>query len=64
MAARRANDSRPMQPLMTAAFGREVLQVVTAAYVSAGMGAAEVPLPLTGRRDLTPLQWWRGVNPS
>lgn len=50
-------------PLMTAAFGREVLQVVTAAYLSAGQAGAEVPLPLTGRRDLTPLQWWRGLSP-
>lgn len=59
-----AMDARPTQPLMTAAFGRAVLQVVTAAYASAGSNGAEVRLPWTGRRDLTPLQWWRGVSPS
>lgn len=46
-------------PLMSVAFGRDVLQVVCAAYCSAGRGGSEVALPFTGRRDLTPLQLWR-----
>jgi hypothetical protein len=45
-------------PTMSAAFGRDVLQVVCAAYESAGRGEA-VALPFTGRRDLTPLELWR-----
>ena len=47
-------------PVMSAAFGREVLQVVLAAYASAGGGGAVTPLPFTGARDRTPLQLWRG----
>jgi len=47
-------------PVMSAAFGREVLQVVLAAYTSAGSEGARVPLPFTGARDRTPLQLWRG----
>ncbi|MEI8240349.1 MAG: hypothetical protein WCI22_13120, partial [Actinomycetota bacterium] len=46
------------EPLMSAAFGREVLQVVMAAYCSAGRDNSTVALPFTGRRDRTPLQWW------
>ena len=41
-------------------FGRLVLEVTCAAYLSAGSGGAEVPLPYSGRRDVTPLQLWRG----
>ena len=48
-------------PLMSAAFGREVLQVVMAAYTSAGLGGEEVPLPFEGPRNRTPLQLWRGA---
>lgn len=48
-------------PLMSAAFGREVLQVVMAAYTSAGLGGDAVPLPFEGPRDRTPLQLWRGA---
>ena len=48
------------RPLMDAAFGREVLDVVCAAYASARDGGAEVPVPFTGPRDRTPLQLWRG----
>ena len=44
-----------------AGFGRRVLEVVAAAYTSAGLGGAPVPLPFTGRRDLTPLELWRGA---
>jgi hypothetical protein len=49
------------EPLMSAAFGREVLQVVMAAYTSAGLGGEMVPLPFAGPRDRTPLQLWRGA---
>jgi hypothetical protein len=45
---------------MSAAFGREVLQVVLGAYTSAGRSGATVPMPFTGARDRTPLQLWRG----
>jgi predicted dehydrogenase len=47
-------------PVMSAAFGRDVLQVVLAAYASAGSDSSRVPLPFTGARDRTPLQLWRG----
>jgi myo-inositol 2-dehydrogenase / D-chiro-inositol 1-dehydrogenase len=47
------------RPIMSAAFGRDVLQVVCAAYDSAGRGGASVALPFAGRRDLTPLELWR-----
>jgi predicted dehydrogenase len=46
------------EPAMSARFGREVLQVVLAAYWSAGRGGVEVPLPFAGPRDRTPLQLW------
>jgi predicted dehydrogenase len=48
-------------PMMSAAFGRLVLDVVCAAYASAGAGGAEEAVPFTGPRDRTPLQLWRGV---
>ncbi|MEI7548087.1 MAG: hypothetical protein WCK21_08520, partial [Actinomycetota bacterium] len=47
------------EPVMSAAFGREVLQVVMAAYTSAGRASVEVALPFAGPRDLTPLELWR-----
>lgn len=47
------------KPLMSAAFGLEVLQVVIAAYASAGRGGSQVELPYQGPRDLTALQTWR-----
>lgn len=55
LAARRA-------PVMDARFGRRVLEVVAAAYTSAGRDGKAVELPFTGPRDRTPLQLWR--NPS
>ncbi len=42
-----------------ARFGRRALELVCAAYASAGSGAA-VPLPFSGPRDRTPLELWRG----
>jgi predicted dehydrogenase len=49
------------EPTMSAAFGREVLQVVMAGYASAGQGGQQVSLPFEGPRDRTPLQLWRGA---
>lgn len=46
-------------PAMTAAFGRTVLDIVCAAYTSAGRDGAEQAVPFTGPRDRTPLQLWR-----
>jgi predicted dehydrogenase len=42
-------------------FGRHVLEIVCAAYVSARTGRPE-PLPFTGPRDRTPLELWRGAG--
>ena len=43
---------------MNAAFGRHVLEVVCAAYTSAGQAGAPIALPFAGPRDRTPLQLW------
>lgn len=47
------------RPLMDAAFGREVLDIVCAAYASAGRGGAAVAVPFEGSRSLSPLEHWR-----
>lgn len=52
--------SERRMPEMGAAFGRSVLDVVCAAYLSAGRGSAWVDLPYAGPRDRTPLELWRG----
>ena len=39
---------------------RQVLEVIVAAYSSAGRGGDEVGLPFDGDRSATPLQLWRG----
>jgi predicted dehydrogenase len=44
---------------MDAAFGRDVLDVVCAAYASAGQGGSAVAVPFAGPRDRTPLELWR-----
>lgn len=44
---------------MDAAFGREVLDVVCAAYASAGQAGRAVAVPFAGPRDRTPLELWR-----
>jgi predicted dehydrogenase len=44
-----------------ARFGRHVLDIVAAAYTSAGQDGAAVPVPFTGPRDRTPLELWRGA---
>jgi predicted dehydrogenase len=52
-------------PRSSVAFGRLVLDVVCAAYTSAGRGGTPEPLPFSGPRDLTPWQLWRsGSGPS
>ena len=47
-------------PELGAAFGRRILDVVCAAYASAGQDGDWVSLPFEGPRDRTPLQLWRG----
>jgi predicted dehydrogenase len=46
-------------PLVGLGLGRLVLEVTMAAYASAGAGGVWVPLPVTDRPDVTPLQRWR-----
>jgi myo-inositol 2-dehydrogenase / D-chiro-inositol 1-dehydrogenase len=48
------------QPELGPAFGRSVLDLVCAAYWSAGRAGAWVELPFAGPRDRTPIQLWRG----
>jgi hypothetical protein len=56
-----ADDSAAgIEPVMSAAFGRDVLDVVMASYASAGAAGASVSVPFTGPRDRTPLELWRG----
>lgn len=50
----------PTEPAMGAEFGRFVLELVCAASASARDGGIDVAVPFTGRRDLTPLELWRG----
>lgn len=47
-------------PFMGAAFGRVVLDVVCAAYQSAGRDGEAQTVPFTGDRSKTPLQLWHG----
>jgi len=49
------------EPAMSAAFGRDVLDVVMGAYASAGRGGVLVELPFRGPRERTPLELWRGA---
>jgi predicted dehydrogenase len=60
MAAFAADLAAGTRPVVGAAFGRRVLDVVCGAYQSAGRGGAWVDLPYDGPRDRTPLQLWRG----
>ena len=48
------------EPEMSAAFGRDVLEVICAASVSAHHHGRIEHLPFTGPRHLTPQQLWRG----
>lgn len=47
------------EPEMSAAFGRDVLDIVCAASVSARHHGRMEPLPFSGPRDRTPQQLWR-----
>ncbi len=47
-------------PEIGAAHGRAVLDIVCAAYRSAGLDGAWVELPFDGPRDRTPIELWRG----
>jgi predicted dehydrogenase len=49
-------------PFMDVAFGRQILDIVCAAYWSAGHGGAEEPVPFTGPRDKTPLELWHSAR--
>jgi myo-inositol 2-dehydrogenase / D-chiro-inositol 1-dehydrogenase len=48
-------------PELSATFGRDVLDIVCAAYASAGTGGAWMELPFDGPRDRTPNELWRGA---
>lgn len=48
----------PEGPLLTAADGRAVLEVLSAAYASAGQGGAAVAVPFTGDRTRSPYELW------
>lgn len=50
----------PERPGQTAEDARAVLEVICAAYASAGDGGAEVAVPFTGDRRRTPMELWRG----
>jgi myo-inositol 2-dehydrogenase / D-chiro-inositol 1-dehydrogenase len=50
------------RPVLNATFGRLVLDVICAAYASAGNGSTSVAVPFAGPRDRTPLQLWRGLS--
>ena len=49
------------RPMMDASFGRDVLDVVCAAYLSAGHESAPVSVPFAGQRTLSPLELWRAT---
>jgi predicted dehydrogenase len=46
-------------PVPGPAFGRTVLEIVCAAYLSAGDGGDDIGMPYRGPRDCTPLELWR-----
>lgn len=50
------------RPASDAEFGREILDIVCAAYTSAGDGGVQVAVPFTGPRHRTPLELWRGLR--
>ena len=49
-------------PMLGATFGRSVLEVICAAYASAGDNGRSVALPFAAPRDRTPLQLWKGLS--
>lgn len=52
----------PDRPGQTAEDARAVLEVICAAYASAGAGGAEIAVPFTGDRRRTPMELWRGED--
>ncbi len=50
----------PNRPGQTAEQARTVLEIICAAYQSAGQKGTEVQLPFDGDRSLTPMQIWKG----
>ncbi len=48
-------------PFMDVGFGRLILDIVCAAYWSAGHGGIDEAVPFIGPRDKTPLQLWHGT---
>jgi len=57
-----ADFAQGREPIMGAAFGREVLELVCAAYTSAGRGGDPIGLPFEGPRDRTPHQLWTNAR--
>jgi myo-inositol 2-dehydrogenase/D-chiro-inositol 1-dehydrogenase len=53
--------ARGRTPFMDVQFGRLILDIVCAAYWSAGHGSVDEAVPFTGARDKTPLQLWHGT---
>ena len=49
-----------LEESQTVETARDVLEVICAAYASAGDGGTEVPVPFAGDRTLTPMQLWQG----
>ncbi len=49
-----------LEESQTVEAARDVLEVICAAYASAGSGGTEVPVPFVGDRTLTPMHLWRG----
>ncbi|KLR62138.1 putative dehydrogenase [Actinobacteria bacterium IMCC26207] len=50
----------PNRPGQTAEQARSILEIICAAYQSAGQEGNEVQLPFDGDRSLTPMQIWKG----
>lgn len=51
------------RPWMSVDFGRWILEIVCACYVSAGKGGMATPVPSGCDRSSTPWQLWRGQEP-
>ena len=50
----------PNRPGQTAEQARTILEIICAAYQSAGQKGIEVQLPFDGDRSMTPMQLWKG----
>ena len=47
-------------PFMDVAFGRWIMEIVCAGYVSARQNSQEIPVPSGCDRFVSPLQLWKG----